>query len=905
MSVFCAGIVWDPREPPPQEYTESALATVLPAAVGQTAQFHRTPQSPFKYQDPIQRIEYRKVVPRNVVEEQDRNILPAVSVSIEVHITGDIAEVVVRQLFWNDADVPIYRGSYTFGLPNGCTVTGFTCRIGNKKVLKATTLPKGEAQEAFQRAVASHTTAALLDQNTPEILTTSLGNIPPNARIKTEITYATILKRRFGVDTNTTTLTIPTYIANRYGQLPASLEGLSLDTKPEDISLRIEILESEHIQSIESASHEILVERGTEIGRALKWNHIASEPFDIRHETAIVTMKESASWIETDFVLSIDTECNKGIGGAEAWLEIHPSFENQAAMMVTLPPSIFRNEISKSGEILLVADRSGSMEDKMGNLRSAMKFFLKGIPMGFTFNVWSFGSSHEALWGESQVYGPGTLQIALNYVETKFYADMGGTEILPVLQAIVAARDTSLPCRVIILTDGEVWRLDETLSLVRRANGSSNGAIRFFSLGLGTHVSHALVEGIAKAGGGYSEVIPRADKNGWEERVVAMLKAALTACSHTCTLRLELDGIKAMTSPASLDSLNIFRDHRIFLLLEQGTIQERGTTALTLVSDGKRTPINTSIVRGEKTATLIHSLSARAILDDLERGIVSTTHWADGQAQNISDLAESIGCKYSVASKWTSLFLANENEVWKGGIAYSTSNGIMISRVSDGSLQNPRGLSKNLSKHHFGAASIYKCLPMDSPRPFHSPGGQAHIAPSYPPNIRSRMTSTSTEEEFISFILSHQAFDGSIASGVLNELPKAGRDIIDALKNWLYKNTSLRDPVLDLVANATLIIEILERDYKEFKDLWAMIQLKALAYIRLHVPQSNIEDELLEYTRDRLEQLDGRAYRKRGEPSSCSTEERRKKRLDSNEEGETQTGPSESSRVLVRQAPID
>ncbi|TGJ83098.1 hypothetical protein E0Z10_g5656 [Xylaria hypoxylon] len=720
------------------------------------------------------------------------------------------------------------------------------------------------------------------------------------------------------------TLAIPTYIVNRYGQRPADLEGLNLDTKPDDISLRIEILESENIQSIKSTSHEILVVRGTDIGQALKWDHIGKGPNDAEHETAIVTTKEATSWVETDFVLSIDTACSKGSGGAEAWLEMHPSFENHAAMMVTLPPRLLlsQNGISKDGEILFVADRSGSMGDKIVNLRSAMRFFLKGIPVGRTFNIWCFGSKCEHLWAKSQTYGQESLRVALDYVNRKFHADMGGTEILAVIQAIVAARNPSLPCDVVILTDGEVWRLDETLSLVRNAHESSNGAIRFFSLGLGAHISHALVEGIAKRGGGYSEVIPQADKGGWGERVIAMLKAALS--SHTCFLRLELGGLKAMTSPANLESVSLFQAHKIFLLLEQGTTSERGTIALTLVSDKKLTPI--SIIRAEKMATIIHSLAARAILNDLEQRVLSNTTYllgdlskTDGKVQDTLQLAESIACKYSLPSKWTSLFL--ENEVQEGEGDSGTTNKILTFRVEDGYLQNSRGMTPS----HWATAQMCGSTPERSPESYRLPPKQASIGtfcssssnmdfalpsqtlgdPDYEWHA-TPLDNTDVEEEFVSFILSHQAFDGSIASGVLNELPETARDIIGFLKDLLGKKTNLKGPVLDLVANTALIVELLERDYKDCEGLWVMIREKALEYIHLQVLQSDLKDELLEYSRQNLEKLDGLIRLKRraastNATSSNATRKSRKKRLDANTEGEDQVDPD---RVLVHIAPV-
>jgi hypothetical protein len=92
---------------------------------------------------------------------------------------------------------------------------------------------------------------------------------------------------------------------------------------------------------------------------------------------------------------------------------------------------------------------------------------------------------------------------------------------------------------IVILTDGEVWRLDETIDFVQQKRRETEGRVRFFALGIGNAVSHELVEGIAKVGGGYAEVIPAASQGGWEDRVVAMLRAALVG--HTGPLRIEFE----------------------------------------------------------------------------------------------------------------------------------------------------------------------------------------------------------------------------------------------------------------------------------------------------------------------------------------------------------------------------
>ncbi|GAP88249.2 putative von Willebrand factor type A domain-containing protein [Rosellinia necatrix] len=892
---FSPGITWDSREPvSPKHSVAVCLApAILDISVGIIP-------------DPPRQHESRKAFPTNVVREIDRNVLPAVSVSIVAHIAGGIAEVTATQVFWNDADVPIIQGSYTFGLPNGCTVTEFTCRVGNGKLLRTTARPKAEAHEAFCQAVASHAVTALLDQNTPEIFTSSLGNIPSNTRIKTQITYATILKRRFGDNTNTATLIIPMHIAGRYGERPLGLKGLNLGAKPDDTLLRIEILESEQIRSITSISHEILVERDTRVGQAQKWDHI-SQGSD---ETAIVTMKEPANCLRSDFVISIDRVL------------------------------VSENKIAQDGEILFVADRSGSMGDKMENLKSAMRFFLKGIPVGRSFNIWCFGTHHQSLWTKSQMYGQESLRQALEFVNIKFHSDMGGTEILPALETIIATRDPSLSCDVVILTDGEVWQLDETIDLVRAAHESSKGAIRFFSLGLGSQVSHALVEGIAKQGGGYSEVIPHAaDKEGWEERMVAMLKSALTC--HVGSLRLDLVGLKGITSPKNLEALNPFNTNQVFLLLEKGKIPEDGCVKLDLVSDSQPMLMDVYITKIRKPGTLIHALSARAILDDLER----VTN-PDGF------FAEQLACKYSLSSKWTSLFLQQEGGKLLGTqntpeasvqIVTSQDQGTFLqrrevrSRAQDTFLRSrgldyfvPRGKRLNYcmtqEEKHSGTSAPFQtprsahCLEVDptvmhrADRGLQCDTETSSLSQRRPLMTKLRLekgTKLPLEKEFVSFVLSRQGFDGSIESRPLNGRTHA---IVHSLKQWLGKKTRLAEGEIALVANTALAVAFLERDYQDSKGLWVMIREKAAAYIHLQLSQSDLESQLMEYSRNLLgpprlvapfqiwDPLSRPELGVEGADAPNLAVREHEGKRDSDAEGQDQLSPG---RVLLERAPVD
>jgi hypothetical protein len=82
-------------------------------------------------------------------------------------------------------------------------------------------------------------------------------------------------------------------------------------------------------------------------------------------------------------------------------------------------------------EVVFLADRSGSMLDKIPGLKSSLEFFLRGLPRT-RFNLYCFGSNYTLLWPASRLYNDDTLGEALRYV-SHFTNDMGGTDLLPAL----------------------------------------------------------------------------------------------------------------------------------------------------------------------------------------------------------------------------------------------------------------------------------------------------------------------------------------------------------------------------------------------------------------------------------------------------------------------------------------
>jgi len=180
--------------------------------------------------------------------------------------------------------------------------------------------------------------------------------------------------------------------------------------------------------------------------------------------------------------------------------------------------------------VVLVVDRSGSMAGgRIAAARDAAQVFLRSLPVGVEFEVYSFGSRFSALFGGAgRVMDEAALDAATAHVDA-MQADYGGTEIVAMLERIAeqhrgrnggAAASPSED--VILLTDGDVWNADDVFRTVARA--VTTRRLRFFTLGIGNDCSTALVSGIARLGRGVAEFA--APGEHLDEKVIRQVRRA-------------------------------------------------------------------------------------------------------------------------------------------------------------------------------------------------------------------------------------------------------------------------------------------------------------------------------------------------------------------------------------------
>jgi hypothetical protein len=116
----------------------------------------------------------------------------------------------------------------------------------------------------------------------------------------------------------------------------------------------------------------------------------------------------------------------------------------------------------------------------------------------------------------------------------RFGADFGGTETLNAVRACFEARHKDLPTELMLLTDGDIWSQQQMFDYI--SEQTKSGDVRVFPIGIGGGVSSSLIEGVARAGRGFAQMVT--DNEKLDSKIVRMLKGALTP--HIKDYRLEV-----------------------------------------------------------------------------------------------------------------------------------------------------------------------------------------------------------------------------------------------------------------------------------------------------------------------------------------------------------------------------
>ena len=408
-----------------------------------------------------------------------RGLCPLKNTAVKAEISGFISRVTVTQTFQNPFAENI-EAVYTFPLPNDAAVDDMTMTIG-QRVIKGKIMERKKAQETYDAAKQQGKTAALLEQQRPNIFTQSVANITPNAEIKVVISYVETLN--YADDTYE--FRFPMTIGERY--LPSSVNS-------EDAA---KISPSSKSRPGHTISLEVKLDAGISIENLSSNTHlIESQQFSASQFT--VKLKDENEIPNRDFVLKYKTAGQK----IEDAILTHKDADGGFFTLVLQPPDKVFPADTMPKEIVFVLDTSGSMDGfPIKKAKEAMNLSLENVNPNDTFNLITFA-------GDTRILYPNPVAATKENIEKakKWLNDSnagGGTEMMTAIKAALAPSDSQDHVRIVcFMTDGQIGNEAEILAEVQKHQNA-----RIFAFGIGESVNHLLLDEMSREGRGEVEYV--------------------------------------------------------------------------------------------------------------------------------------------------------------------------------------------------------------------------------------------------------------------------------------------------------------------------------------------------------------------------------------------------------------
>jgi Ca-activated chloride channel family protein len=508
---------------------------------------------------------------------------PGLETEVTVRVSGLIARTELRQRFHNPTSAWV-EGVYVFPLPEGAAVDGLEMHVGDR-VIEGRVKEREEAAEVYRQAVSEGRRASLVEQERPNLFTTSVANLGPDEEMQVVLHYQQELR----YDSGRFALRLPLVAAPRYvpgpgGGGPRTVGALGpAGTGPiNPVTVTVELDAGFAVDRLGSASHVLDVVRaprrpGVETRRA--------------YPVYEITLADGPAPADRDFVLEWAPAIGREPGAASFTEELGG---DTYALLMVMPPAVRRSPAeAPPREAIFVIDTSGSMHgESMEQARAALRFALGRLRPQDRFNVVRFDSTATRLFDRGLPAGDQALHEAYDFVDG-LQAD-GGTEMLPALE--LAFEGPALPGavrQVVFITDGAVGNEAELLEHVRRHAGES----RLFTVGIGSAPNSHFMRGAAEEGRGTFTYVGRIEDVG------PMMEELFTKLESPVLTGIEVDwgggGAEVETWPARLPDLYAGEPIVVAARLPPGSAARAGEVVLSGRLDGRQWRVARSLAAGE------------------------------------------------------------------------------------------------------------------------------------------------------------------------------------------------------------------------------------------------------------------------------------------------------------------
>ncbi|MEM7736728.1 MAG: marine proteobacterial sortase target protein [Deinococcota bacterium] len=441
---------------------------------------------------------------------------PQLAVDVDIQVTGMVARVVLEQRFTNPTNTWL-EGIYVFPLAEDAAVDTLTMIVGERRI-EGVIQRREEARANYEAALEAGQQASLVEQERPNMFTTSVANIAPGETITVEIGYLETLR----YDQNAFSLRFPLAITPRY--IPGYPQDATYMSTPGELSAHAPVIQADEVSSTLTVSNRGWagataqvpdapritppvappgVDTGTRV--TLRAQLDAGFPLaqlsSLYHDIQQTRQDDSISLELTgpivpdrDFVLTWSPAIDSAPEAAR--------FQEQAdghdyALVMVMPPKVMAAP-SLPREMIFIIDTSGSMEGgSLEQAKEALIVALDRLGPDDRFNIIEFNSVTKALFRQTVDADIGNIRRAKGLVLQ--LEATGGTEMAPALERALGGRPPEGFLRqVVFITDGSVGNEVELFGQIQR---DLRGA-RLFTVGIGSAPNSFFMRKAAEAGRG-------------------------------------------------------------------------------------------------------------------------------------------------------------------------------------------------------------------------------------------------------------------------------------------------------------------------------------------------------------------------------------------------------------------
>ncbi|XP_029699264.1 von Willebrand factor A domain-containing protein 5A-like isoform X1 [Takifugu rubripes] len=578
--------------------------------------------------------------------------VPLKSVGVDVEVRDHVASVVSTLNYENSEDKAV-EAVFVFPLPGDAAVCHFSATVGQKEIV-AEVKEKQQAHEEYDDALSSGQQAFLLEESdeTPDIFSLRVGSLPPGQSASIRLEY--IIELAVEADDGLR-FCLPAVLNPRYQPEGSKFSSVQVSSVPASevpytLSLCVRVSSTHPVSKVESNCSldplQYLNTEKTQTTVKLAPGHKFDRDVelliyyqDAHQPTALVEAGKNSA------------KPSSLMADPVVMLSLYPEF-----------PKAVMSSFASCGEFVFLMDCSGSMssplnssktnETCIASARDTLLLLLKSLPMGCYFNIYTFGSSFEHIFPKSVEYTQKTMDEALKKVKT-IDADLGGTEILRPLQHIFSQTCIpNQPRQVFVFTDGEVCNTKEVISLVKKNSASH----RCFSFGIGEGSSSALINGLAKEGGGHAQFITGSDR--MQPKVMQSLKFALQPAVMNVSLVWDLpkEVSAAVLSPPIT---SIFQGQRSLVYarltgLSSKAAEGHVTLNYSLAGQPYQNKLHFCLKPTEDNRLTVHRLAARTLIRSLEME-------GEVEDKNVKEEVVEVSVQSGVSSSFTAFIGVNKD----------------------------------------------------------------------------------------------------------------------------------------------------------------------------------------------------------------------------------------------------